>query len=97
MRLEFAVILFRQQLPPNSQFQQRNAFRRQAAGDADEVLAVGFGEPAVAFGAIGRKGERGAVELVDDESVSAWKLLRVLTGLVGEIDATLIDEEFLEG
>ena len=37
-------------------FKQRHAFLDRAAGDGEEILSIGFGEPAVAFGQIGRDG-----------------------------------------
>ena len=95
-RLEFAVILHRQQLASQTQFQERNAVLDRTTGDAKEVLAVGSRESAVALGDVRGNRQCGSVELVDEKAVAARKLLCLLTNLIGEIDRLLVDDELFE-
>jgi len=53
------------------EFQQRDAFLERAAGDREEVAAVGFGKAAVALGEVGADREGCAVELVSEEAKAA--------------------------
>jgi len=77
-------------------FQQRDAFLERAAGDREEVAAVGFGKAAVALGEVGADREGCAVELVSEEAKAAIEAGSELADLVGEVEGFLIDEEILE-
>jgi len=48
-------------------FEQLNAFLHGVPRDAEEVLPVGLGKPAVPFGNIGGDGQSGAVNLIGQE------------------------------
>ena len=91
------MILLGQQLASQRQFQKGYTFLYRAAGDSEEVSAIGLGEATVALGNICGNRERGAVELVDEESVAARELLCLATDFVGEVDGFLIDDELFEG
>ena len=69
------VRLFGQQVSTLGQFQKRHAFLDRAAGDAEEVSAVGCGEATVAFGDVGGDRVGGAVELIDEGAVTALESL----------------------
>ena len=79
------------------QLKQRNALLHAAAGDAEEVLPVGLGEAAVAFGDVGGDGQGGPVELVGQEEVTSREALGQRADGVGESDGLLVDLELLEG
>jgi hypothetical protein len=83
---EFPVRCLQQQPTSQGQFQQRHAFLDRTAGDAEEVLPVGFGEPAVAFRNVRGNRQRRPVELVDQKAVTARELLSLLTDRIREID-----------
>ena len=54
-------------------FQKRNTLLSRAAGDREEVAAIGLCEASVSLGQIGSDREGGAIQLVDEESVAAWE------------------------
>ncbi len=90
------VRLLGQQVSTLGQFQERHAFLDRAAGDAEEVSAVGFGEATGASGDVGGDREGGAVELIDGEAIAARESLGAGEDLVGEVDGFLLNDEFLE-
>ncbi len=73
------------------EFQQRDAFLDGAAGDAEEVFAVGFREATVSLGDVGGDGQGCAVELVGEETVTAGEVLGFRADLVCEIDGFLVN------
>ena len=72
------------------------AFLNRAAGDNEEVLAVGFGKTTVALGDVSRDGQSNAVEFVNEKAISAGKLLGGRTNIVGKVQGLLVNEELLE-
>jgi len=56
LRFEFRVAGVRQEGAAAGEFQEWDAFMDRTSGDGEEVLAIGFGEVAVAFGDVGRNG-----------------------------------------
>jgi hypothetical protein len=90
------MIVWRYQFATQRKFKQRDAFLRRAARDADEPSSVGFRKPAISLGNIGSDRQRGTIELIHEEPVTARKLLGRGTNLVGKIDRLLVDEQFLE-
>jgi hypothetical protein len=54
LRFQFVVLRVGDSTAAPGEFHQRNALLNGAAGDSEEVLAVGLGEAAVAFGDVGR-------------------------------------------
>ena len=90
------MVVCGQQTSTAGQFKEWDAFVDGAAGDAEEVFAVGLCEAAVAFGDVGGDGRGGAVELVSEEAVAAGEIFGSQADLVCEIDGLLVDDEFLE-
>jgi len=84
------------QLLSGGQFEQRNALLHAAAGDAEEVLSVGLGESAVAFGDVGGDGQGRAIELVGQEEVPARKAFRQRADGIGEGHGFLIDDQLFK-
>ena len=78
------------------QFQQWNAFLNRTAGDAEEVLAVGFCEATVAFRDVGGDGDRRTIQLICEEPVAACEVFGSQADLVCEIDGFLVDDKFLK-
>ena len=78
------------------EFQQRDAFLERAAGDGEEVPAVGLGKATVPLGKVGADGEGGSVELVGKKAEAAIEAGSELADVVGEVEGFLIDEEILE-
>ncbi len=84
------------QLLTVGQFQQWHALLHTTTGDAEEILPVGFGESAVAFGNVGGDRQRETVELVGQEEVAARKALGQRAYGIGEGDGFLVDKKFFE-
>jgi hypothetical protein len=78
------------------EFQQRDAFLERAAGDGEEVAAVGFGKATVPLGKVGADREGCAVELVGKKADAAIKVGGQLEDFVGEAEGLSVDEEVLE-
>lgn len=74
-----------QQVSAERQFKQWDAFLDGAAGNAEEVFAVGFCEATVAFGDVGGDGERCTIELVSEESVTTGEVFGSRADLICEI------------
>ena len=65
-------------------------FLQRTTRDAEEVLAVRYGEAAVAFGDVGGDREGSAVQLVGKKAVTAGERFGSRTDLVCEIDRFLV-------
>lgn len=65
-------------------------------GQYEEVLTVGFREASIAFGNIGRDGDCGAVELIDEKAVAAGELLSSSADCIGEVEGFLVDQQLLK-
>lgn len=74
------------------EFQQRDAFLERAAGDGEEVAAVGLREATVAFGKVGTDGERRPIELVGKKAEAAVEAGSELADFVGKVEGFLVDE-----
>ena len=84
-----------QRAPPRD-LQERHTFLGRAAPDREEVAAIGFREAAVSLGKVCGDREGGAIQLIDEESVTAWETLGHGSDLVCEVDGLLIDVDLLE-
>ena len=84
------------ELTTSRQFEKRQTLEDRSARDAEELLAIGFREPAVAFGKVGGDGYGCAVELIGEEAVAAGEVLGGGEDLVGEVDGLLVDDEVLD-
>lgn len=89
---ELSVIGVGELSAATGEFQQRDAFLERAAGDGEEVAAVGFGKATVPLGEIGADGERGSVELVGKKAEAAIEAGSELADFVGEVEGFLVDE-----
>jgi len=81
----------------HAQFEQWNAFLHGAPRDAEEVLPVGLGKPAVPLGNIGGDGQSGTVELVGQKKVTAREAFGQGAYGIGKGDRFLIDKKFEAG
>ncbi len=77
-------------------FEQRHALLRGSTSDDEEIPAIRFRESPVAFGKIGGDGERSAIELIGEVTVSARKALGQRCRLIGKVNRPLVDLELLE-
>lgn len=68
-----------------------------ARSDPKEVFPIRFRKSAVPFCDVRSNQECSEIQLVDEESIAARELLRVLADGVGEVDGLLIDEKLLLG
>jgi hypothetical protein len=91
------VSFVRQYASSAGQLEQGHAFLGGAARDAEEVSSVGFREPPVALGDIGRDEKGGSIELIAKKGIAAGKPFSRFADLVGEVDRLLVDELLLEG
>ncbi len=83
-------------MAPPSEFEYRYTFLNRSASNDEEVLAIGFGESAIALGDVGGDREGGTVELVDQKSVATGELFGGRTDLVGKVDGLLVDQQLFE-
>jgi len=90
------VVVCGQQTPAAGQFEQWDAFLHGVAVDAEEVLAVGLCEAAVAFGDVGGNRKGGAVQLISEEAIAAGEVFGTPADWVCEINGLLVDDQFLE-
>jgi hypothetical protein len=81
---------------PRTKGQQRDTFLDAAAGDAEEVPAVGLRESPVALGNVCGDREGGAVELIGEEEVAARKAAGQRAYGVREVERLLVDKELFE-
>lgn len=58
---------------PAGDLQQRHAFLRRSSGDGEEVSAVGLCETTIPLGQVGGDREGGAIQLVNEEAITAGK------------------------
>jgi hypothetical protein len=96
LRLELGVFRFVDQPAPSSQLEQRHALLDRTPRNAKEILPVRLGEPPIPLGNIRRDGQRGPVQLINEETVPASKLLRRGTDAVREINRLLVDDQLLK-
>ena len=89
---ELSVIGVGELSAATGEFQQRDAFLERAAGDGEEVAAVGWREATVPLGKVGTDGEGGSVELVGEKAEAAIEAGSELADFVGEVEGFLIDE-----
>ena len=89
---ELSVIGVGELSAATGEFQQRDAFLERAAGDGEEVAAVGLREATVPLGKVGADGERRPIELVGEKAEAAIEAGSELADFVGEVERFLIDE-----
>ncbi len=94
--LEACMASIRHQLASPSKLKKGHTFLRKAPSDPEEISSVACGEAAVAFGEVSGNRQRGAIELIDREPITAREGLGKGADRFGEIDGFLVDEEFLE-
>ena len=68
----------------------------RSSSNDEEVLAIGLGESAIALGNVGGDREGGAVELVNEKTVTTVELLGGRTNCVGKAQGLLVDQQLLE-
>ena len=90
------VVVCGDQTSAPGQFQQWDAFLNRTAGDAEEVLAVGFCEATVAFRDVGGDRDRRTIQLICEEPVAACEIFGSQADLVCEIDGFLVDDQLLK-
>lgn len=95
-RFEPSVYVVGELSAATGKFQQRDAFLERAAGDREEVAAIGFGKATVPLGEVGADGERRPVELVGEKAKAAIKAGSELADFVSEVEGFLVDEQVLE-
>ena len=81
---------------PAGDFQTRNTLLSRAAGDCEEVVAIGLCEASVSLGQFGSDREGGAIQLVDEKAIAARETFGQGSDLVREINGLLVDFHLLE-
>ncbi len=84
-------------LAPSSDVQQRHTFLHGTPRDREEVLAIWFRKPSVAFSQVCSDRQSRAVQLIRQKVVAARQFARERTDRVGKSDRLLVDLEFLKG
>jgi hypothetical protein len=95
--LEELVVGRRYELASVRQFQERHAFLQRSPCDAEEMLSFPFGESAVSFGDVCGNRQCRPVQLIRKIAIPTGERLGTRSGLVREINGSLINEELLEG